>query len=136
MEIVVTRGKPTENSTPGVLEGTNHFRCFTLEDVDRFLENGGAKAWHKTAIPRGYYSVLIDWSERFGGLALHIMDVPQFEGVRIHAGNTDKDTDGCILVGLERMPDELIQSREALRRLTLLIYGCVIRHEAVYIRIV
>lgn len=135
MEITVTRGEPTEVSTPGVLVIPDVFRCYTLEDLDRYLEAGGAKVWHKTAIPRGYFSVVIDWSERFGGLAIHILNVPFFDGVRIHAGNTDKDTDGCILVGLERMPDKVLQSTEALRRLTLLIYGSLLRHEGVWIRI-
>lgn len=135
MQIVVTRGKSTENSTAGVLEINSRIRFYTLEDVDRFLENGGAKVWHKTAIPRGYYPVTIDWSQRFSGLAIHILNVPQFEGVRIHAGNTDKDTDGCILVGLERMPDELFQSTEALRQLTVLVFNSILSHEGVYIRV-
>ena len=73
---------------------------FTLEDKDRRLEEGGVKIPGMTAIPRGHYKVTISWSNRFHRFMPHILDVPNFAGVRIHTGNTPVDTDGCILIGL------------------------------------
>ena len=77
------------------------FAYFTLEDVDRKLEEGGIKIPKMTAIPRGRYKVTISWSNRFNCLMPHILDVPQFTGIRIHAGNTPENTEGCPLIGME-----------------------------------
>ena len=71
------------------------FHCFSLEDKVR----QGEKVNGQTAIPNGTYSVIIDVSIRFGKQLPHILDVPNFTGVRIHPGNTSKDTEGCILLG-------------------------------------
>jgi len=75
--------------------------CYSLEDADRNLESGGVKIPKQTAIPRGNYKVIRDYSNRFQREMPHILNVPQFEGIRIHAGNTPVDTEGCILLGME-----------------------------------
>lgn len=67
---------------------------FTLEDIPRAV-----KIKKETAIPAGSYDLVIDLSARFKRLMPHVLDVPGFQGIRIHAGNTDKDTEGCILLG-------------------------------------
>lgn len=71
------------------------FHCFSLEDKVR----QGEKVDGQTAIPTGTYPVIIDLSTRFGKQLPHILGVPNFTGVRIHPGNTSKDTEGCILLG-------------------------------------
>src|SRR3990172_8231816 len=72
--------------------------AFTLEDADR-LTLGFSKIAKRTAIPAGLYRIRITYSWRFGRKLPLLMDVAGFEGIRIHAGNTEADTEGCILVG-------------------------------------
>ena len=102
MEIKVVRDYFTPHTTLGKMFIDGKEFCETLEDCDRNLEDGNQKIPAATAIPRGTYKVIIDHSNRFKKDMPHILDVPQFEGIRIHAGNTDDDTEGCILLGLGR----------------------------------
>lgn len=89
-----------------------HF-CKTLEDPDRKLECDGEKIYGKTAIPRGAYNVIIDWSNRFKRELPHVLDVPGFEGIRIHPGNKAEDTEGCILVGAVVVSDNFVSNSKA-----------------------
>lgn len=98
MKLVLDRFEFTDRSTIGTLT-CDKFSCFTLEDCDRYLEDGGEKVYGETAIPRGTYKVIIDYSQRFKKELPRLLDVPGFEGIRIHPGNAPEDTEGCILVG-------------------------------------
>lgn len=91
------------NCTLGKLYIDGTYQCETLEDRDRKLESGGKKVSGETCIPRGKYKVTIDYSNRFNRDLPHLLDVPDFTGVRIHSGNTRKDTSGCILLGQMRV---------------------------------
>lgn len=113
LKLLLTREGQGVSCTHGRLYVNGLFECFTLEDVDRFLESGGAKVKAQTAIPRGTYPITIDWSARFQKKMIHILNVPQFEGIRIHAGNTSADTEGCILLGKVRGDQSIHDSRVA-----------------------
>lgn len=112
MLITVKRLYKTENSTIGELLVDGIWECFTLEDVERPVKIKG-----ETAIPKGTYKVIINESNRFKRLLPLLLDVPGFEGVRIHSGNTNHDTEGCILVGQSRNKEYIGQSRKAFEKL-------------------
>lgn len=70
--------------------------CNTLEDASTVTKIKG-----ESCIPTGKYDVQITMSNRFKKLLPLLIDVPNYAGVRIHKGNTEKDTEGCILVGMQ-----------------------------------
>jgi len=117
MLLTLKRHTFTDRSTAGHLLIEGDYFCDTLEDVDRHLESGGTKIPGETAIPRGTYDLIIDFSQRFQKPMPRILKVPGYEGVRIHAGNTNKDTEGCPLVGKSSGPDGIISSRITFLRL-------------------
>lgn len=108
MKIEVKRLHRTDNSTIGELTIDGKFECYTLEDIERDVKIKG-----ETAIAKGTYKVIINQSNRFKRLLPLLINVPNFEGVRIHAGNSNHDTEGCILVGQNRSLDYITKSRKA-----------------------
>jgi hypothetical protein len=109
MILTLYRYKSDKTATLGKLGIDGKFFCYTLEDEFRTV-----KVFGETRIPAGTYNVLWTPSARFGREMLLIDMVPGFSGIRIHAGNTEKDTSGCILVGQEVVDMMLIKSRAAL----------------------
>lgn len=108
MKLEVKRLHRTDNSTIGELTIDGKFECYTLEDKERDVKIKG-----ETAIPKGTYKVIINKSNRFKKLLPLLIGVPNFEGVRIHPGNSNHDTEGCILVGMNRSVDYITKSRKA-----------------------
>lgn len=119
MNIVLTRKEFTEKSTIGELFIDGKFECFVLEDKDRKLETAGekAKVYGLTAIPRGRYSVVITYSNRFKQLMPLLLNVPYFEGIRIHKGNVAEHSHGCLLVGNGMAKDRVTGSAISYDRL-------------------
>jgi hypothetical protein len=106
--------------------------CYTLEDIVR---PDGEKVYGETAIPAGRYRVVITFSNRFRRDLPLLLDVPNFEGIRIHPGNTAADTHGCILVGMERSGDTITHSRVAFAGLFADIRDAVERREEIWIEV-
>ncbi len=108
----------------GILTVDGDNECFTLEDRVREIEGEPVAKWKipgKTAIPRGTYKIALRYSPHFKREMPWLLDVPGFEYVYIHPGNTEADTEGCILVGRVRVRDHVERSREAFDDLFKLI---------------
>jgi hypothetical protein len=112
MKLYLKRIHKIEHSTIGELYIDGKFQCYTLEDVEREV-----KIKNETAIPKGTYKVVITYSNRFKKQLPLLLNVPNFEGIRIHTGNTNHDTEGCILVGQTRSNDFIGSSRNAFNEL-------------------
>lgn len=120
LELLLKRSVKTNLSTIGKLSANGKTICYTLEDTDRGLtdkmsiaEIAKKKIKGKTAIPTGRYKVAITLSTRFNRYMPQILNVPGFEGIRIHSGNTAADTEGCPLTGLGVGKDMVTQSKDA-----------------------
>lgn len=117
MEIFLQRRKSGNIATLGDLQVNGKFECHTLEDVVREIPGQHVSLWKvhgKTAIPQGRYEVILTWSNRFNRVLPLLIEVPGFTGIRIHAGNTAANTDGCILTGQYYSEDSIQNSRAAL----------------------
>lgn len=125
MEIRVKRKNFTDVSTISEVYIDGVWECYMIEDKDRQRqENGVIFSWskdlkieRKTAIPYGKYEVAITFSGRFQKPLPLLMNVPNFEGIRIHSGNTAEDTEGCLLPGTHKNINMVINSRVAFNAL-------------------
>lgn len=128
MKLKLIREPSSSTTTLGKLYVDGVFFCYTLEDVVRPDPNPNtpqneAKVWGSTAIPAGKYKVVITMSPRFKRRLPLLVGVPGFDGIRIHPGNTHRDTDGCILVGEQIVGESILQSRIAFNRLFEILDG-------------
>ena len=108
MQINVRRTFKGPDYTIGKLYIDGHYLCDTLEDTVR---PAGTKIAGKTAIPAGTYKVKKTMSPRFKKILPEILNVPGFTGVRSHSGNTAADTDGCLLLGLNKTKGAILDSQ-------------------------
>lgn len=129
MNLQVTRRWKDAACNEGELALDGMFECYTLE-----LPDG-------RCIPTGSYRVTIERSPRFSALAGHdvykprLHGVPRFDGVLIHEGNTARDTEGCILVGVDRLVDDLERSRVAFDSLFLKLNEANARGEELWLTV-
>ena len=122
MKLILTRHARRADYTIGRLEDENGMKiCDTLEPIWRNYDGGELKIPKKSAIPEGSYRVVVTKSQRFQKYLPLLVGVPGFEGVRIHAGNTSRDTEGCILVGQNLQVGKVLWSRITLEKLMKLI---------------
>ena len=109
--------------------------CDTLEPTWRDYEHGAYKVKGRSAIPEGRYAVVISFSPKFKQWLPILLGMPKFEGIRIHAGNTAEDTEGCILVGRNLIVGQVVDSRIWVHRLKQKIVEAKSRGEPVWITI-
>lgn len=117
MKIEVKRVAKKSTYTIGRMYIEGKYFCDTLEDKDRLLTQNtplstimSVKMPGSTAIPTGTYKVIVNMSPKFKRNLPRLLNVPGFEGILIHRGNTDKDSAGCILVGENKVVGKVINS--------------------------
>ena len=120
--------------TIGRLFVDGRYFCDTLEDRCRDLDRE-EKVMHETAIPAGTYEVIVNVSAKFKRKLPLLLNVPHFSGIRIHRGNTDKDTSGCILVGENKQQGRVINSTGYELKLTEMIEKAMLSGEKIVIQV-
>lgn len=123
MRLLLTRVFFLEDRTIGRLFIDDLYFCDTLEDKNRDINHNGkfdnkeSKVYGETCIPFGEYKVEVTYSPKFKRELPILLDVPNFEGIRIHRGNYPKDTLGCILVGELDINNNVINSTKTEKKL-------------------
>jgi hypothetical protein len=113
MELTLQRSPSANGCTIGTLLVDGVHECYICEDEIREVPGRPVSEWKipgKTAIPAGRYRVKMTWSKRFQKMTQQILDVPGYEGVRIHAGNDAHDTEGCPLPGRRKTATGVLES--------------------------
>lgn len=140
MKLLLKRIAKMEKYTIGKLYIDGKYFSDTLEDTDRNLtstmskdEIVKVKVYGKTAIPTGTYVVDMNtvspkfgkrsWAQPYKGKVPRLQDVPGYEGVLIHPGNTADDTSGCILVGRNKVKGQVVESQNTFHSLMNILKG-------------
>ena len=140
MKLLLKRIAKMEKYTIGKLYIDGKYFSDTLEDTDRNLtstmskdEIVKVKVYGKTAIPTGTYVVDMNavspkfgkrsWAQPYEGKVPRLQDVPGYEGVLIHPGNTADDTSGCILVGRNKIKGQVVESQDTFHSLMNILKG-------------
>lgn len=127
--------------------------CNCLEDADRGLDNSMSEDMIRTlkkpsitAIPRGTYEITLDvvspkyskiqfYKDVCNGKVPRLKNVKGFDGILIHAGNTDRDSSGCLLVGQNKVKGQVVNSKETFKQLYQLLQDGKSRGEKIVIKI-
>ena len=143
MELQLKREIFTDESTIGTLTIDGKFECYILEDKDRGINNTltleqimRVKVYGKTAIPYGRYEV--DWtmSARFKKMMPILLNVIGWSGIRIHSGNSEIDSLGCLLCGTRKLSNRITESIVATNKLYAKIESAKKQGQRIYITIV
>jgi len=143
MELQLKREIFTEQSTIGTLTINGEFECFILEDKDRGLSDAlsleqilKVKVYGKTCIPYGRYE--IDWtmSARFKKMMPILLNVKGWSGIRIHRGNSELDSLGCLLCGTRKKSNMITESTLATKNLYAKIEAAKKQGQRIFITIV
>lgn len=138
MEILVRRIAKRPTYTIGRMYIDGKYVCDTLEDTDRGLKQSmpleeikKKKIYGKTAIPTGTYKVTMNvvspkfknktWAKPYGGKIPRLLDVPEYEGVLIHPGNSDSETYGCILPGINSVVGKVMNSQATFKKVMAIL---------------
>lgn len=122
MKLTLKRIALRSTYTIGRLYVDGNYFCDTLEDTVRDInkngkfDNGEKKVYAKTAIPYGTYEIKWTYSPRFKKYTPQLMNVPSFEGIRIHSGNSSTDTEGCLLLGENKKVGMVLNSRATINK--------------------
>lgn len=138
MEILVRRIAKRPTYTIGRMYIDGKYVCDTLEDTDRGLKQSmpleeikKKKIYGKTAIPTGTYKVTMNvvsprfknraWAKPYGGKLPRLLDVPGYEGVLIHPGNSAEDSTACLLVGINSVVGKVMNSQATFKKVMAIL---------------
>lgn len=122
MKLTLKRIALRPTYTIGKLYIDDVYFCDTIEDTVRDtnksgkFDKGEQKIKGKTAIPYGTYEIKWTYSPRFKKYTPQLMNVPSFEGIRVHAGNTSADTEGCLILGENKQVGKVLNSRATINK--------------------
>jgi len=143
MELQLKREIFTDESTIGSLTIDGKFECYILEDKDRGINNTltleqilRVKVYGKTAIPYGRYEIEWTMSARFKVFMPILLNVKGYAGIRIHKGNTELDSLGCLLCGTRKKSNMITESTLATRNLYAKIEAAKKQGQRIFITIV
>lgn len=134
MKLELTRLYFKDSYTIGKLYIDGQYFCDTLEDKVRDLTHE-KKIPGQTAIPPGEYEIVVNISPRFRRKLPRLLNVPGFEGILIHRGNTSEDTAGCILIGENKQTGRIINSTGYELKLTDMLERAMQKDEKITITI-
>jgi hypothetical protein len=143
MEIEIKRLYKKENYTIGKVYIDGKYFSESLEDKERGLSSDMSleeikkiKVKGETAIPAGTYQVLYTYSPKFKRMLPLINNVKGFDGIRVHSGNTAKDSLGCVLLGFNKEKGKVLQSRDTCNKFYKIIEDAITkRGEAITLKI-
>lgn len=138
MKLLLKRILFNDTNTLGTLYIDGVFECYTLEDVVRERRGIAVSTWKikgETAIPVGTYKVARTMSARLKRILPLLIGVSGYAGIRIHPGNTEKDTEGCILVGQAKTEVSVTASRAAFGILDQKIKAALVLGREVWITV-
>lgn len=136
MNLLVDRIFLGDSYTIGKLYINGEYFCDTLEDAVRDLKHDGSGKVHgETAIPAGVYAVIVNRSPKFRRMLPRLLNVPFFDGILIHAGNSAKDSYGCILVGKNSKKGMVLESKKYEKLLVEALQEAINRGEKITITI-
>ena len=153
MELLIDRKWKKQSYTISNLYINGEWFCNCLEDADRGLDNSMSEDMIRTlkkpsitAIPRGTYEITLDvvspkyskvqfYKDVCNGKVPRLKNVKGFDGILIHAGNTDKDSSGCLLVGQNKIKGQVVNSKETFKQLYKLLQDGKSRGEKITIKI-
>jgi hypothetical protein len=132
MKLTLVRRWFGTDKTIGKLLINGIFRYYVLEDLVR---PDGGKVYGQTAIPYGKYNVSVSPSPKLGRTLPLIENVPNFSGIRIHAGVDEAWTEGCLLISRNLVGGKLALDRPAEAELTALIKSAIDKGQSVSINV-
>ena len=153
MELLIDRKWKKQSYTISNLYIDGKWFCNCLEDADRGLDNSMSEDMIRTlkkpsitAIPRGTYEITLDvvspkyskvqfYKDVCNGKVPRLKNVKGFDGILIHAGNTEHNTNGCLLCGLNKIKGQVVNSKETFKQLYKLLQDGKNRGEKIVIKI-
>ena len=136
MEVLLDRIYLGKTYTIGNLFINGKYFCDTIEDTVRILNSEENKIKDKTAIPKGCYELILSYSPHFKRILPEILDVPYFKNIRIHNGNDENSSSGCIIVGLNKIKGKVIESKPTLNKLMNVLQPAWNNKEKIYFTII